>query len=166
MKNKIVLLVVLWFALALTPAAVLADKKPPRVPKVAAVIVAPELSYFGSLGQRGYPVVDGVSIVDMAAMQYDVADIGFYTLSGGAFVGAAPALTLITGTCDTYNDPIVSMRAELFVDGAYYKGLFITAPNQNIVSFSLPVYGQTFAIRVYIGGSTTIGCNVLLEKVK
>ena len=158
-------IIVLLFVLALLiPSSVLADKRPPKNPKNVALAIPAEMSFFGSYGQRGYGSISKIGYVDMAAMVYDTKDIGFYSIVGDSFVGTAPALTLITGSCDHYDDPPRRMYAQVYVDGTYYKELFVTS--DYVVSFFMPVYGQTFAIRIYIDGDTTIGCNVLLERLK
>lgn len=153
---------VMIFAL-ITPVYVLADKQPPVKPNLAvAPVDAP--TFLGSFGQRGYSSISKKGYVDMTALTYDVRDVGFYAPTVDGFVGAEPALTLITGSCDRYNDPVRFMRALLYVDNKYYKELFATS--DYVAPFSMPVFGQTFAIRIYINGDTTISCNVLLERVK
>jgi len=159
-KLYILLLVAILFV---APSQVLADKQPPVKPNLAvAPIDAP--TFLGSFGQRGYPGFSKKGYVDMTALTYDVREVGFYAPTVDGFIGAEPALTLITGSCDRYNDPVRFMRALLYVDNKYYKELFATS--DYVAPFSMPVFGQTFAIRIYINGDTTISCNVLLERVK
>jgi hypothetical protein len=131
-------------------------------PATATAAPRQQWSYFGDTGLRWYPdMADGTML--MADMIFDQSYPGYYTIEGGKFVGVAPSVTLITGSC-YINHGADPMSAFVMVDDAHYLPLFKTIEGQQQLTFSLPVYGKAFEITV--NNRFDIGCNLLLERLK
>lgn len=132
-----------------------ADKRAPIQP-----LSTTSLSWFGTFGVGNPLPVDGV--IYASEIDYPFQQVGFYSLSGNAFVGQAPALTHISGECFTglsADDTPFHISATIQVDNSYSLPLFDTT--DPVRSFNITVQGQSFTIK--INTPAPVGCNILLE---
>lgn len=157
MKKIAVLSLLLAVVLLLNTTTVQAGKRPPTQP----VIATPGFSWFGTYGYTGYPgLLNG--FVYASEMNYPISEVGFYTISGQAFVGQSPTVTHISGSCFTQKDVQMDFSAILTVDGIYSVPLFFThVPTSYVGVFDVTARGQSFVIK--INTIAPLGCNILLE---
>lgn len=114
------------------------------------------ISAFGNTGMRVPNETPYLS-----EMQWQTTNvIGYYVPQGNAFVGDAPALTEIRGSCQK-SEGTVPMTATVAVDGQTpYK---LIGTYDNAAAFFAVQYGQSFVIR--LDTIAPAGCMLVLEKI-
>lgn len=154
MRKFVVLTLVVLLALAPVASAQAKPKNPP----VMASVLSPSLSWFGTYGYTGYGTLRS-GYVYAAEMNYPLQAIGYYTISGQAFVGQASSVTHISGSCFTGSDVLQRFSAIIYIDGVYALPLFDT--HDPVAPFDVTVQGQSFTIK--INTVSPLGCNFLFE---
>lgn len=160
MSKKLFAIVLVVLALLTTVTNAEAKKRPPKTTQPL-LITGESYSWFGTFGVADIP---HAGVIYAASMNYPDQRIGFYTISGNAFVGQTAAITKISGTCFTGLSPApidtaFPISAVLIVDGGSPIPLFDTT--YPTAAFSATALGQSFIIRITT--PAPMGCNVLLE---